>query len=185
MKQSLSHVECEIVNQILISELCFDICHDIYNNNIDDIQGRGDDFIPFYYNLNFIKGVLSLHSLLLSNEVGELSIKNYIKKITQDGSNKDVDNFKKEIFEVSKNFKAVIPVSLRHKIAAHIDEGFAHSDFSCAYIAPNLIPKYQKVAKNLKQIFFKFTGWSLNNYPHGKIRDQSNNMVEMVLKLKV
>lgn len=98
MKRNTWDFENEIVNQILISEICLDVC-----KSIPIISGHGNDFLPFYYNLNFSKGIISLHSLLLSNLPNELSIKNYLKQYKVEFPNKNINDFEKD----SVNFYCV------------------------------------------------------------------------------
>src|SRR3990167_8692401 len=124
MKRSTNEIEYEIVNQILVSEVCFDIC-----KSIPIIPGRGNDFLPFYYNLNFSKAIISLHSLLISTLPNELSIKNYLKQYKQDFPNKDLKDFEMEISSISKSFKEALPTSLRHKVCAHLDQKFEKGVF--------------------------------------------------------
>lgn len=176
MKRSIKDIEYEIVNQILISEICFDIC-----KSIPTIPGRGSDFLPFYHNLNFSKGIISLHSLLLSKLSDELSIKNYLKQHRVDFPNVNIDEFEAEIASISESFKNIFPLSLRHKIAAHVDQGFKHSDFTSAYIIPDSVGKYISLIQNLKKSFFKFCNYSQNDYPFGKILQQTKSIVKMVV----
>lgn len=176
MKRSIKDIEYEIVHQILISELCFDIC-----GSIKIIPGRGSDFLPYYYNLNFIKGLISLHSLLLSHKESELSIKNYIEEYEKKFSQMDINDFKTHIISISKSFKKAFHLPLRHKIGAHIDENFKHVDFTCAYIMPSLIPKYIAITRQLKNTFFKFSNYSKNNNPYQKIKQQSDSILKNIV----
>jgi len=171
-----SSIENEIVNQILISEICFDIC-----KSIPTIPGRGSDFLPFYHNINFSKGIISLHSLLLSNLSDELSIKNYLKQYRFDFPSINIDEFEAEIASISKSFKSILPISLRHKVAAHTDQGFKHTDFTSAYIIPDSVEKYISLIQNLKKSFFEFCNHAQNNYPFGKILQQTKSIVKMVI----
>lgn len=176
MKRGIRSIEYEIVNQILISELCFDIC-----KLIPPIPGRGSDFLPFYYNLNFSKGIISLHSLLLSNSSNELSIKNYLKQYKFDSPGINIDEFNSEIASISKSFKNILPVSLRHKVAAHIDQEFVHADFTNAYIIPDSVEKYISLIQTLKESFFKFCNYAQNDYPFEKILEQSEQIMKIII----
>jgi hypothetical protein len=176
VKRSIKDIEYEIVNQILISEICFDVC-----KSIPTIPGRGSDFLPFYHNLNFSKGIISLHSLLLSNLTDELSIKNYLKQHRFDFPNVKIDEFEAEIASISESFKNIFPLSLRHKIAAHIDQGFNHTDFTNAYIISDSVEKYISLIQNLKKSFFKFCNYAQNDYPFGRILEQTTDIVKMVV----
>ena len=174
--RSIRDFEYEIVNQILIGEICFDLC-----KSIPIIRGRGSDFLPFYYNLNFSKGIISLHSLLLSNSPDELSIKNYLKQFQSDFPSKNIDDLKTEIASISKSFKNILPMSLRHKVVAHIDQEFKHTDFTNAYIIPESVEKYISVIQNLKKSFFGFCNYAQNDYPYNTILEQSRSIIKMVI----
>ena len=176
IKRNTHDIEYEIVNQILISEICFNVC-----KSIPIILGRGRDFLPFYYNLNFSKGIISLHSLLLSNLSDELSIKNYLKQYRLDFPDMDIDNFEAEIASISESFKNIFPLSLRHKIAAHTYQGFKHTDFTNAYILPDSVEKYISLVQNLKKSFFKFCNYAQNDYPFSKILEQTKDIVKRVV----
>lgn len=176
MKRNIKNIEHEIVYQILFCELCFDIC-----NSIKIIPGRGSDFLPYYYNLNFTKGLISLHSLLLSNEKGELSIKNYISEHKWNFPKVDIQDFEGNITSISNSFKKSFPMPLRHKIAAHIDESFQHTDFTSAYIMPKLIPKYVKIISELKNVFLKFCNYARNDRPFHKIKKQSDSILKSII----
>lgn len=178
-KRNIHDFGHEIVIQILISEVCFNIC-----KIIPIIPGCGDDFIPFYFNLNFSKGSISLHSLLLSNLSNEISIKNYLKQYKINFPNKDIKKFEKEIADITKSFNGILPVTLRHKVFAHIDQGFKHEDFMCAYIMPNSIDKYLVLVENLKKSFFNFYGWAPNDCPFQQILKQSESIVKIILDNK-
>ena len=175
MKRSTNEIEYEIVNQILVSEVCFDIC-----KSIPIIAGRGNDFLPFYYNLNFSKAIISLHSLLASTLPNELSIKNYLKQYKEDFPDKKLDDFEAEITSISKLFEETLPISLRHKVCAHIDQGFKHSDFTCAYILPESLENYIAIVQNLKKTFLKFCNHSQTDYPFGEIVEQSKLAIKLV-----
>jgi hypothetical protein len=175
MKRNIKSTENEIVHQILFCELCFDIC-----KSIKIIPGRGSDFLPYYYNLNFTKGLISLHSLLLSEEKEELSIKNYLNKYKNDFPKENINGLKERIASISDKFKKTFPISLRHKIAAHIDGGFRHTDFTSAYIMPELVPKYQKVISELKNIFFEFSHYDRYDEPFCQIKKQSDEILKNI-----
>ncbi len=176
MRRETKSIEYEIVNQILISEICFNNC-----KLIPKIPGRGNDFLPFYHNLNFSKGIISLHSLLCSNSPNELSIKNYLKQHRFDFPSVNIYDFETKIVSISKAFKDILPISLRHKIAAHIDQEFIHTDFTSAYIIPDSVEKYISLIQNLKKSFLTFCNYTQNDYPFGKILKQSESIVQMVI----
>ena len=176
IERSVSDLEHEIVSQIMIIEVCFDICK--YISEIEETKrtGRGSDFVPFYYNLNFTKAIISLYSLLASNRSDELTIKNYINRYKNNYSNEARANFEIEINNISNSFKNSFSIQLRHKVSAHLDLKFRHSDFDCAYILPEYLDKYIEIVQNLKKIFFKFCNWSLDNYS-GNILSQSKLII--------
>jgi len=176
MRRSTRDIEHEIVNQILLSEVCFDIC-----DSIPTIPGRGSDFLPFYHNLNFSKGIISLHSLLLSKSQKELSLKNYLKQYKKDFPSENIENIKAKIDSLSKSFKNILPISLRHKVCAHVDKEFKHSDFTSAYIIPDSIKQYSLVTRELKKAFFNFSNYVQDDYPHGQILEQSKLIIYKVI----
>ena len=170
-------IEYEIASQIFIIEVCFDICKEI-----PTLPGRGSDFLPFYYNLNFSKGIISLYSLLLSNSSDELSIKNFLNQYEENYSKNKTTNFEKEIDSVRESFSKKFPISLRNKIFAHIDQQFKHTDFTNAYCAPDCVEKYAKITSQLKKEFFSLTNHAQDIYPHSKILDQSKAIINNIKK---
>jgi hypothetical protein len=181
MKRSFKSLEYEIIYQILLCELCFDIC-----NSIEVTQDKRDNFLPYYYNLNFIKGLISLHSLLLSRQKGEFSIENYISEykwnFLKNNSQPDyLQNFEKNIAPIRISFKKSLPIPLRDKIAAHIDESFFQSDFTRIYIMPTLIPEYIKIISELKNVFFEFSNYVGDDRPFRKIKKQSDSVLERLV----
>ncbi len=175
MKRNILAVENEIVHQILFCELCFYIC-----DLVEIIPGRGSDFLPYYYNLNFTKGILSLHGLLLSREKSEMSVKNYIIEYKRDFPKIDTKDFKEKINRISTLLKKSFPMPLRHKIAAHIDENFEHTDFTSAYIMPTLIPEYKRIVAQLKDVFFDFCNHAKNDDPFHKVKKQSDLIIQSI-----
>ncbi len=174
--RNIHDIEYEIAHQILVSEVCFDIC-----KSIPIIDGRGNDFLPFFYNLNFSKAIISLHSLLISIIPNELSIKNYLEQYRFDFPSVNIDEFEAEIVSISESFKDIFSMSLRHKVFAHIDQEFKHIDFTSAYIIPELVEKYILLIRNLKKSFFKFCNYAQNDYPFGKILEQSKSAVKAII----
>ncbi len=177
MKRDTKSIGHEIIHQILISEICFDICKEI-----PIIPGRGSDFLPFYYNLIYTKGIIILHGLLLSNSPNELSLKNFLKQYAIDFPGIDILDFEKEITLISEEFRIVLPISLRNKVCAHIDQDFKHTDFTCAYIIPDSVDKYLEIVKKLKNIFFEFFGHAKNDYPFHSILEQSKIIIDIIKK---
>lgn len=176
MKREIKNIEREIVYQILICELCFNIC-----NSIKIIKGRNNDFLPYYYNLNFIKGIISLYSLLLSKRKDELSIKNYINEYKLNYLGDDIQDFDRKISSLADRFDKPDPLKLRHNIAAHINEEFIHKNFTSAYISPEKIPKYIKIVSKLKKYFFEFSNYSENDDPFYRIKNQSDLILKIIL----
>jgi len=177
MMRRCKDIENEIIHQILFCELCFDVC-----NSIKIIPGRGADFLPYFYNLNFVKGIILLHSLLLSTKKSELSIKKYISKRKEDNltaNNDGIKNFEKYINLISVEFKESFPISLRNKIGGHLDENYRHTDFISAYIMPKLVPEYVKITSELKDTFFKFCNHSMD-VPFPKLREQIDEILQII-----
>ena len=174
MKRSIKGIEEEIVHLILVAELCFDICE-----ATETVPGRGADFLPFYYNLNYTKGLINLHSLLLSKEERELSLQNYLTEFKKASPGIDISCLEQEISKIRLPFEEAFPVKfpLRHKIAAHFDEMFDHTDFTNGYILPATVPTLVALCKNLKQVFLKFTGWASHDYPFSKVLEQSVSII--------
>jgi len=175
MERNIMQIKSEIVHQILLCELGFNIC-----SSIKIIPGRGFDFLPYYYNLNFTKGILSLHSLLLSQERDELSIKNYISEYKEKFPGKDIKDFEDKILQISDSFKKLSPEPLRHKIAAHLDEGYSHAGFTSGYMMPQLIPEFLGLISQLKDVYFGFCNYSKTDYPFGNIKKQSDEILKII-----
>lgn len=176
MKIGIEQFKNEIVRQILISQLCFDIC-----GSVKIIPGRGNDFLPYYYNLNFIKGLLSLHSLLLSREKDELSINNFINEYKINFAKTNIGTFETQIEGISKKFSETFPMHLRHKIGAHLDKSFTHVDFTSAYIMPSLVTEYIDIAQQLKNIFLNFFNYAKNDCSYNKIKQQSDMILKSII----
>ncbi|MDD5551748.1 MAG: hypothetical protein PHI88_01105 [Candidatus Pacebacteria bacterium] len=174
LKRRLSDIEDEISHQILISEACFNIC-----KAIPIISGRGEDFLPYFYNLNFCKGIASLHSLLLSQSEDEITIKNYIGQRKNQFPTEDISKFEDELNSISDSFRSILPFSLRHKACAHLDIKFEHRDFTCAYIIPGKLNDYIAVIKRLKDSFFESSNHDKND-SFDNIRKQSEFLIETI-----
>lgn len=168
VQRSICDIEREVVDQILISELCLDVC-----NEVPVVSGSGADFLPYFYNLNFSKAAISLHSLLLSKSPNEISIKNYISHYKQKHPTEDIAIFEKEIEKTRQSFEYIFPDALRHKIFAHLDGQYKHGDFMVAYVEPKLLKKYITVVENLKKCFFDSVNHARGDYPYDKILEQS------------
>ncbi len=149
--RSISDYENEIVYQIMIAELCFNLSKDI------PIKfGVGDHIYPYLFNLNMVKGILILHSLLIPTGK-EISVKNYIKENNSVPRKVGYPEFQREIKEIKKRFEQITPWSLRNKVGAHLDSAFKHTDFSCAYLLPEKLDEFIRITAALKKSFFKFT----------------------------
>lgn len=177
MKPGLIDIENEIVNQILIAETCFMICE-----IIPVAAGRGSDFLPFYYNLNFVKGVICLHSLLVSKDRSEVTIANYLTQRETDSVRKESDDARKKCIALTSRIETIFPVSLRNKVVAHIDSGFRHSDFTCAYMCGSeTLDGYLAVTKETKELFFDLTNYDKWSSVHKKILLQSEKIISTIL----
>lgn len=165
MKRNLSDYEYEIVNQILVIELCFNACKEIPIE-----PGMGNHFNCYFFNLNMSKGISSLQSLLDPTQ-DEISIKNYILEHNSFLSKRaDYQIFLKEIEVIKKNFK-ILASNMRHKVVSHLDSGFKHSDFTSAYLLSNKLDNFIKIVSNLKRVFFKFSNYA-QNQSHNNILQQ-------------
>lgn len=176
IKRTLNDLEYEIVDQILVAEICLNIC-----KATPIVSGRGSDFIPFYYNLNFSKGIITLHSLLISNQFDEITIRNYLKQYKAEYPLKNIEEFECELSKLSKECKDMLPVSLRNKVCAHIDQGFTHIDFTNAYIYPSAIEIYINLIIKLKKLFFNFCGHAEYDHPFDKILEQSEFITKIII----
>ena len=121
-----------------------------------------------------------MHSLLLSQEDKELSIGNYICEYKKNLPDKDIDNFENKISEISDLFKKTFPQPLRHKIAAHIDEEYSHTNFASAYIMPNLIPEYLDLISQVKDVYFGFCNYDKSDCPLIEIKKQSDKILKII-----
>ena len=173
MKHSITSFETEIVQQILISELCFETCR-----SIPDIPGLGNHFLPYFHNLSYQRGVDSLYSLLLSRNPNELSLKHYIKLHKQERSNKDITALEKNIEQITKDFEIATPFSIRNKVGSHLDGDFTHTGFTSGYLMPETIDNLIKITQQLKKSFFPFVNHSLRDNPHGKLLEQIYKVVD-------
>jgi hypothetical protein len=174
MKQSISTFERELVHQILLCELCFETCH-----SIPGFPGLGSHFLPYFYNLNFNRGIDSLHSLLLSNQTNELSLKNYIKVRKENGGNDLLlKEFEKTISELVANFRRLAAFAPRNKITAHLDGDFTHIDFTTGYIMPEILNDLIEITRLLKLQFFPLVNHALADDPYSHIRGQVNTVID-------
>jgi histidyl-tRNA synthetase len=165
MKRALSDYEYEIVNQILIIELCFDACKELPIK-----AGMGDHFNCYFFNLNMSKGIASLQSLLDPTK-REVSIKNYITEHKDSISKRaEYSNFIRETDAIKKEFKRVA-LNMRHKVVSHLDSGFKHSDFTSAYLLSDKLDDLIKITADLKTTFFKFANWAESSN-HNRILQQ-------------
>jgi hypothetical protein len=175
MRRNLSDYEYEIVNQILVIELCFYAC-----KKIPIKAGMGDHFNCYFFNLNMSKGINSLQSLLDPTK-GEISIKNYITEHKNLISKKaDYSTFIKETDAIKKEFKRVA-LNMRHKVVSHLDSDFKHSDFTSAYLLPDKLDNFIKITADLKKVFFKFSNWA-DYDSHYSILQQVNFITEKINK---
>jgi hypothetical protein len=175
MKRGLSDYEYEIVNQILIIELCFDACKEVPIK-----AGMGDHFNCYFFNLNMSKGIASLQSLLDPTK-GEISLKNYISEHGSSISKRDnYSDFIKEIALIQNNFTATVS-NMRHKVISHLDSGYKHSDFTSAYLLSDKLDGLIKITFGLKEVFFKFCNWAQDN-AHDKILRKVKSVIKNIDK---
>jgi hypothetical protein len=178
MKRKISDYEGEIVNQILLIELCFNAC-----KAMPIKPGLGSHFNCYFFNLNMSKGIASLHSLLKPTK-GEISVKNYTK-IYKDFICERIDyhDFVKKTNNIEKDSEETI-LNMRHKVVSHLDQNFKHSDFVSGYMFTNEFDSKKledllKITNELKQVFFKFTNWSINQN-RDDVLDQIIKIVESI-----
>ncbi len=173
MKHSTDSFENEITEQILISELCFDVCH-----SIPGFPGLGDNFLPYFYNLNYQKGLNSLHSLLLSFESNELSFKNYFKLYKEKKLSKNIGALELVVNDIAKDFKSIAAFSPRNKIGSHLDGDFTHVDFTCGYLMPEILDSMITITRRLKESFFPFVNHSPSDDPYRRLMVQIHQVVD-------
>jgi hypothetical protein len=128
--------------------------------------------------LNFTRGLISLHALLASNDIQEITVPNYIQQYEWEYKTKIDPAFKREIEDLSKQYKDIYEVSFRHKIAAHISMEFKHTDFTNAYMLPSYINKYLLISKKLKRAFFIFIKYQQNDDPFYRINIQAKSIID-------
>lgn len=175
MKRILGDYEYEIINQILIAEICFDSCKEI-----PVISGLGAHLYPYFFNLSMSKGILSLHSLLYPTGK-ELSMRNYLAENKYVLSKRiDYQNLINNISKITSDFQKITPWLLRHKVVAHLDPKFKHSDFVSAYLASDYLDAFINITNDLKNAFLKFCNYAEQDYPFLQIRNQVKSMVEKI-----
>jgi len=175
MNRGLSDYEYEIVNQILIIELCFNAC-----KKVPIVAGMGDHFTCYFFNLNISKGIASLQSLLDPTK-SEISLKNYIREYKSSISKRNnYPDFRKEITSIQKAFK-VTASNMKHKVISHLDSGYKHSDFTSAYLLSDKLDDFRKITEKLKEVFFKFCNYAQNN-GHSKVLQQIKSIIESIDK---
>ncbi len=176
MNRSVTDIENEIVNLILIAETCFLVC------KIIPVNERGNDFLPFFYNLNFSKGVMCLHNLLLSKKRNEITITNYtaqkgLKSIGSSGA-----GLNKRFVSLITRMDLAFPISLRNKVIAHNDSHFTHADFACAYLTDMAtLDKYLEITRDLKDVFCEVANYD-KTVSYDRILFQAKQAIETVLK---
>ena len=175
MKRNISDYEHEIVNQILLIELCFNA------SKITPIEsGLGSHFNCYFFNLNMSKGISTLHSLLKPTKE-EISIKNYISNYGKELSKrKDYEIFIKNIDLIKEEFESVIQ-NTRHKVVSHLDPNFKHSDFMSGYMFTTKensekLDSLLKITRDFKESFFPFTNWSIENN-HNEVLEQVSRIL--------
>jgi hypothetical protein len=172
MKHNIASFEVEIVQQLLISELCFETC-----KLTPGFPGLGSHFLPYFYNLSYQRGIDSLHSLLLSRELNELSFKNYIVLHKQTQSSKDIGAIEEKVKQIAEHFKTLASFSLRNKVVSHLDGDFVHRDFTNGYLMPTTLDDLIGITQELKEVFFPFVNHSLGDDPHMRLRGQIREII--------
>ena len=175
--RNIRGVEYEIAYQILFAELSFDICE-----MIPQQPGLGNNLLPYLYNLNFSKGVNSLHSLLVSKQPDEISLEYYFKQHQYEYKSQIDQGLLESIAELKHQFENLLDVSIRNKITAHTDLKFAHTDFTSAYMLPSKLPEIKSIIVKLKKVFFEDTNHSLTDDPMWKIRKQAEIIIDYLVK---
>lgn len=173
MKHSITSFENELVQQILVNEVCLHACQSTFGQS-----GLGSHFTPFFYNLNFQKIVDSLHSLLISQDQNELSLMNYINCYKKEYPSKDIHDFEIRIREIVNKFKGLAPFPLRNKVGSHLDGDFTHTDFTNGYLMPSILNHLIHINHGLKNILFPFMNHALDDNPHGQLIEQINSIVD-------
>lgn len=167
MRHSITSFEAEIVQQLLISELCFETC-----KSIPGLPGLGSHLLPYFYNLSYQRGLDSLHSLLLSGDPNELSFKNYIALHERERPGEDISAIREIIKQIAEYFKKIAPFTLRNKIGSHLDGDFTHADFTNGYLMPTTLDDLVGITRELKELFFPFVNHALTDDPHRQLRGQ-------------
>lgn len=175
--RSIKSIEHEIIHQILLVEIAINICKEIPKTS-----GMGPNILPYFYNLNYCKAVTLLHSLLLSKIPDEITLKNYIKQYEWEYDTTIDKNFRKSINKLASKFSSLYKVSLRHKIAAHIDQGFIHTPFTSAYIIPEKLNELSDIGDNLKEVFSVFTNFQKDQRPYDAIVRQVKKCITEISK---
>jgi hypothetical protein len=175
MKHSLLTFENEIINNILLSETCFEVA-----KSIPGLPGPG--VYPFIYNLSYTKGVDILYSLLLYTGTNELSIKNYLSLYKKKNQNKDITKLLEKVDLIKNDLKNIAPFSIRNKIGSHFDADFTHKDFVQGYILPELLPNLLNITQQLKKSLFPFCKYSTNNFSGNIILGQVSKIVATLTK---
>lgn len=173
MKHTISSFENEIVQQILINEVCLIACKSTFGQ-----AGLGSHFTPFFYNLNFQKVIDSLHSLLVSQDSNELTINNYIDLFKVKYSDKDIRTLEQNIKEITEKFKGLAPFPLRNKVGSHLDGDFTHADFTNGYLMPEILDHIIYINNELKESFFSFVNHSLSDNLHKQLIEQIHNVTD-------
>lgn len=131
------------------AEVCFDICKSIPRHS-----GPGETFLPFYYNLVCSRGLIILHSFLISTSKKEITIVGYINDYGPEKNKEEIFIFKKDIEQIKKLFEEFYTTHLRHKVVAHLDKKYKHEGFTCGYmISETTLDNFICIIARLKKVF--------------------------------
>ncbi len=186
VERKIEDIENEIIHMIYVVELWFKICE-----NMELIPWRGNDFLPYWHNLNYSNSIIILEEVLGGGNKKELNLNYYIKRkeseITEEQM-PSLEKFKEEINTLSKRVKdnplytndQWKRLSLRSNIAAHKNKNFIHRDFTCGYMSPEIQEKYTAIISDLKKIYCNFTNRTTEN-PFWKIESQSQKIISKLI----
>lgn len=178
MQYNPENAEFQIMDLICQAELCFGIC----KSCVEKKMARGCGFLPFYYNLNFSKGLNILDSLLLSNRNDEYSIEKYIKDMNDKklSMKRDWKIFREKICKIKKDFDSASTVRLRHKVVAHLARNYRHDGFINGYMPKDCLDRYIQVSSDLKKEFAHFCNFAPQNKDFEIIKEQSDRILSQI-----
>ena len=173
--RTVSDIEKEIIDLILQAEVCFDICKSIPTHT-----GPGETFLPFYYNLACSRGLIILHSLLISSYRKEITIVGYINALELEKNKEKILTFRKDIKKIKKSFEGFYTTHLRHKVVAHLDKQYKHEGFTCGYmLSETILDSFISIIASLKEVFYQFANYSKDNYLIN-IKEESDLIISLL-----